>query len=315
MKASLRPDSKIYVAGHRGLVGRATVRALYEQGYRNLILRTHSELNLLDQGAVNLFFQEERPSHVVLAAAKVGGIHANDKFSADFLYENLTIATHAIYAALQSGTEKLLFLGSSCVYPKLAPQPIKEESLLTGPLEFTNEGYAIAKIAGLKLCEKIYHQYGRCFISAMPTNLYGPHDNFHPEYSHVIPGLMRRFHEAKIQDCPTVTLWGAGKAQREFLHVDDLASALVLLLTKYEEPRTINVGTGTDITILKLAELMRDTVGYSGELEFDPSQPDGTPKKLLDVSRIKSLGWTPNIDLADGLQATYQWAIDNKAFL
>ena len=304
----MRASDKIFVAGHRGLVGSAIVRRLQAEGYSNLLLRTRDELDLLDQRAVHRFFAEERPGYVVMAAAKVGGIEANATQQAEFLYENLVLATNVIHAAAESGAEKLLFLGSSCIYPKHASQPIAEDSLLTGPLEPTNEGYAIAKIAGLKLCEKYQEQYGKRFISAMPTNLYGPGDNFHPTESHVIPGMMRRFHEAKRDGASSVTVWGTGTPRREFLHVDDLATACLLLMDVYESPQTINVGTGEDVTIAELAEMMKRVTGFQGSIEYDPSKPDGTPRKVLDVSRIKSLGWSPRVGLEEGLRETYAWA-------
>ncbi len=310
----MNKNTKIYVGGHAGLVGSAIVRELRRQGYENLVYRSLQDLNLLDQAAVNKFFASERPERVILAAAKVGGIHANNTQQADFLYENLLIAANVIKAAADHDTEKLLFLGSSCIYPKLAPQPIPESALLTGPLEPTNEGYAIAKIAGLKLCEMFQRQYGKRFISAMPTNLYGPGDNFHPDHSHVIPGMMRRFHEAKKSGAKEVVVWGSGTPKREFLHVEDLARALVLLLDRYEEPQTINVGSGQEHTIAELAQLMKEAVGYTGEIRFDTSKPDGTPRKIINSSRLHSLGWKPEVNLRDGLKTTYQWAIEHKTF-
>jgi GDP-L-fucose synthase len=306
--------ARIFVAGHRGLVGSAIVRKLKAEGAGEIVTRTRQELDLLSQGAVDHFFQNEKIDQVYMAAAKVGGIVSNSSFPADFLYENLVLATNVLHAAARGGVGKLLFLGSSCIYPRLAPQPIREDSLLTGPLEKTNEWYAIAKIAGLKLCEAVQKQYGRCFISAMPTNLYGPGDNFHPEHSHVIPGMMRRFHEAKASHAPRVTIWGTGTPRREFLHVEDLADALVLLMREYTSPDTINVGTGADLTIRELAELMKDVVGYSGELSFDTGKPDGTPQKVLDVSRIQALGWKARRGLREGLASTYAWAKESKAF-
>lgn len=305
---------KIFVAGHRGLVGSATVRALQAAGYTNILVRTRQELDLANQQAVNSFFEEAKPAHVILAAAKVGGILFNLKYQADFLYENLVTSTNVIHAAFNHGAKKLLFLGSSCIYPKMAPQPINEDALLTGPLEPTNEGYAVAKIAGLKLCEKYHQQYGREFISVMPTNLYGPFDNFHPEHSHVIPGIMRRFHEAKIKNLPAVTIWGTGSPRREFLHVDDLAQAVVLLMNNYSEPSIINVGTGEDITLRELSETVKDVVGFKGDILFDTSKPDGTPRKVLDVSKIRRLGWAPQYSLREGLAMTYSWALENCAF-
>jgi GDP-L-fucose synthase len=310
----MKRDSRIMVAGHRGLVGSALVRKLKAEGYTNLILKPRQELDLFNQVAVDTFFKKEKPEFVFLAAARAGGIGANSAFQADFLYENLMIACNVIHAAAQNDTQKLLFLGSSCIYPKMAPQPIKEESLLTSALEPTNEGYAIAKIAGLKLCEMYRRQYGKNFISAMPTNLYGPGDNFHPEHSHVIPGMMRRFHEAASNGSAEVTVWGTGTPRREFLFVDDLAEALVLLMQKYEDTRTINVGTGEDLTIKELSDLMSDVVGFKGRIKLDPSKPDGTPRKVMDVSRMRSLGWSPRVSLRDGLRLTHEWATKNGKF-
>jgi GDP-L-fucose synthase len=307
-------NSKIFVAGHKGLVGSSLIRALEKVGYTNIITRTRQELDLCDQRSVNDFFSSERPEHVLLAAAKVGGILYNKNYQADFLFENLITATNVIHAAFKYDAKKLLFLGSSCIYPKMAPQPIREESLLSGPLEPTNEGYAIAKIACLKLCEKYHQQYGREFISIMPTNLYGPEDNFHPEHSHVIPGIMRRFHEAKLTEAPTVTIWGTGTPRREFLHVDDLAAALILLMKSYNDPSIINVGTGIDVTLKELAETMKQIVGYQGDIVYDTSKPDGTPRKVLDVSKIKALGWSPAYSLVEGLKMTYEWATVNRKF-
>jgi GDP-L-fucose synthase len=298
----------IFVAGHRGLVGSAVVRKLQSEGHTQILTKQRTDLDLLDQRAVHDFFKTEKPAYAIIAAARVGGIYANSTQPADFLYENLMIAANTIHAAAEHGTEKLLFLGSSCIYPKLAEQPMKESALLTGPLEPTNEAYAIAKIAGLKLCEHYQKQYGKRFISAMPTNLYGPGDNFHPMNSHVIPGMMRRFHEAKRRGDAAVTVWGTGKPRREFLHVDDLAAALYLLMETYEEPETINVGTGEDVTIAELAQTMKDVTGYEGRIAFDTTKPDGTPRKLLDIARIRNLGWSPKVTLRDGLAATYSWA-------
>jgi GDP-L-fucose synthase len=308
----LHPSSRIFVAGHRGMVGSGIVRKLQSEGHTQIVTRTRAELDLLDQRAVHDFFRDHRIDAVFLAAAKVGGIHANNAYPAEFLYENLMIAANVIHAAAESGVGKLLFLGSSCIYPKFAPQPIQENSLLTGALEPTNEGYALAKIAGLKLCEMYRRQYGKNFISAMPTNLYGPQDNFHPENSHVIPGMMRRFHEAKMKDLPEVTLWGTGQPRREFLHVDDLADALYLLMQKYDDLETINLGVGEDQTICELAETMKEVTGYKGRLTWDTSRPDGTPRKVLNVNRIRALGWNPARTLKDGLKSTYRWAIDNQ---
>jgi GDP-L-fucose synthase len=307
-------SSRIYVAGHRGLVGSAIVRVLKKAGYENLVVRTHAEVDLTDQAAVQKLFRSEKIDYVFMAAAKVGGIHANATQQADFLYDNLMIAANITRACADFGVQKLLFLGSSCIYPKLAPQPMPEDALLTGSLEPTNEGYAIAKIAGLKLCEKYHDQYGKRFVSAMPTNLYGPGDNFHPENSHVIPGMMRRFHEAKKRGDPEVTVWGTGTPRREFLHCDDLAEALLMLMEKYEDRQTINVGTGQECTIRELAETMREVVGFQGALRFDSSKPDGTPRKLLDSRRITALGWKPKHTLKEGLQSAYRWALENRAF-
>lgn len=310
----MRPEENIYVAGHRGLVGSAIVRNLQKKGFFNIITKPHAELDLTKQAAVNEFFAKTKVDYCILAAAKVGGILYNSTYQADFLYENMMIAANVIHAAAEHGVKKLLFLGSSCIYPKMAPQPIKEEYLLTGPLEPTNEGYALAKIAGLKLCEKYRQQHGKNFISVMPTNLYGEGDNFHPDNSHVIPGILRRFHDAKVRKLPSVTIWGTGKPRREFLYVDDLAEALTVALDKYEEASTLNVGTGEDVSILELAQIVKKTVGYDGEILTDPSKPDGTPRKVLDVARVKALGWSPSLNLADGLQKTYDWALGAKVF-
>ena len=303
----MQPDSRIYVAGHRGLVGSAIVRALQAQGFGNLILRTHAELDLCDQQGTAAFFAAEKPEYVFLAAARVGGIHANDTYPADFIRDNLLIQNNVIDAAYKHGCKKLLFLGSSCIYPKLCPQPIKEEYLLTGPLEPTNEWYAIAKIAGIKMCQAYRKQYGFDAIAAMPTNLYGPGDNFHPENSHVLPALIRRFHEAKLSGAAVVGIWGTGTPRREFLYADDLADALVFLMQNYSESDHINVGCGEDITILELARLVADVVGYTGSIEADSAKPDGTPRKLLDVSRINALGWKAQTDLRDGVEKAYLW--------
>lgn len=310
---NMNPRSRVFVAGHRGLVGSALVRKLRKEGI-DPIERTRRDLDLLDQAAVHRFFQDEKIEYAFIAAARVGGIYANATQQADFLYENLAIAGNTIHAAFAANTGKLLFLGSSCIYPRMALQPMPEESLLTGPLEPTNEGYAIAKIAGLKLCEMYQRQYGRRFISAMPTNLYGPGDNFDPVQSHVIPGMMRRFYEAKQAHAGQVVVWGTGSPRREFLHVDDLADALYLLMQVYESPQTINVGTGQEVTIRELAEAMKDVVGYDGAIAFDASKPDGTPRKLLDSSRILSLGWRPKYALREGLASTCAWALQNGAF-
>jgi len=313
MNSVMEKNSKIFVAGHRGLVGSAIVRKLRSEGYSNLLLAGRDQVNLLDQAAVNDFFRSQSIDYVMVAAAKVGGIYANSNYQADFLYENIMIAANVIHAAAEFNVKKLLFLGSSCIYPRLAAQPIKEESLLTSPLEPTNEGYALAKIAGLKLCEMYRRQYGKNFISAMPTNLYGPGDNFSPMNSHVIPGMLRRFHEAKKSDAQEVVVWGSGTPKREFLHVDDLADALYLLMNKYEDAMTINIGSAEEYTIRELADLMKSVTGFQGRIEFDSSKPDGTPRKVLDVSRMKALGWNPRYNLKTGLTATYRWVIENNA--
>ncbi len=296
---------KIYIAGHRGMVGGAIKRKLVSLGYQNLLLRTSGELDLRNQQAVNEFFQAERPDYVFLAAAKVGGIHANNTYRAEFLYDNLMIAANVLHAAHENRVSKLMFLGSSCIYPRLAPQPIAESSLLTGPLEATNEPYAIAKIAGIKLCEAYRQQYGSNFISVMPTNLYGIGDNYHPENSHVLPALIRRFHEARETNKPSVTVWGSGTPRREFLYADDLADACVYLMHHYDGAETINVGTGEDLSIRELAETIKTVTHYEGDILFDPSKPDGTPRKLLDVSRLHSLGWKHSMDLESGIHLAY----------
>ena len=298
-------SAKIYVAGHRGLVGSAVVRRLQSEGAGNLVLRTHAELDLTDQAAVDEFFATERPDYVFLCAAKVGGIHANETYPADFLRDNLAIQTNVIHSAWKHSTKKLLFLGSSCIYPKLAPQPMREDALLTGPLEPTNEWYAIAKIAGLKMCQAYRRQYGFDAIMAMPTNLYGSGDNFHPDNSHVVPGLIRRIHEAKVSGAPEVVIWGTGTPLREFLHADDLADALVFLMRNYSDGDMVNVGSGQETSIEELATLIADVVSYHGTLRFDPSKPDGTPRKLLDSSRSQAMGWEPTIPLREGLESTY----------
>ncbi len=308
----MEKTAKIFVAGHRGLVGSAIARALETQGYTEIIKKTRDELNLLDQKAVADFFATEKPDYVFDAAAKVGGILANKEQPAEFIYQNLVIQNNIIHNAYLNGVKKLVFLGSSCIYPKLAPQPIKEEYLLTGPLEPTNDAYAIAKIAGIMMCQSYNKQYGTNFISLMPTNLYGPNDNFDLQSSHVLPALIRKFHEAKLSDAPAVTLWGTGSPMREFLHVDDLADAAVFLMMNYEGSQIVNVGTGEDVTIKELAELVRDTVGYKGELLWDSSKPDGTPRKLLDVSRLHSLGWRHKVHLQDGIKDTYDWYTTNN---
>lgn len=301
----MEKHQKIYIAGHRGMVGSAIVRKLKQEGYSNLVYRSSSELDLRDQKAVFDFFSHEKPEFVFLAAAKVGGILANNTYRADFLYDNLMMEANIIKAAHAFGVEKLLFLGSSCIYPKMCPQPIKEEYLLTGLLEPTNEPYAIAKIAGIKLAETFREQYGCNFISAMPTNLYGPNDNYDLANSHVLPALIRKFHEAKINNNPTVSIWGTGTPKREFLHVDDLAQACYFLMQNYNGDTWINVGTGEDVSIKELAETIKEIVGYSGSLVFDSEKPDGTPRKLMDVSKINQLGWKHSISLKDGIISTY----------
>ena len=303
----MKKNETVYVAGHRGLVGSGLVRRLQSEGFDNLLLRTRSELDLCDQRAVSDFFAVEKPRFVFLAAAKVGGILANDTRPAEFLRENLQIQTNVIEAAWRNGVEKLLFLGSSCIYPKHAPQPMPESCLLTGPLEPTNEWYAIAKIAGLKLCQAYRRQYGFNAIAAMPTNLYGPGDNFNLETSHVLPALIRRFHEAKRLGDASVKVWGTGSPRREFLHVDDLAEALMFLMQNYDQEELINVGWGSDLSILELTQRVKDIVGFQGAIEFDTSKPDGTPRKLLDTTRLSQLGWQPRIALEDGLRSTYEW--------
>lgn len=308
----MKKDSKIYVAGHRGLVGSAIVRSLTENGYTNIITRTRQELDLLDQKAVAAFFATEKPEYVFFAAAKVGGIMANKTYPADFIRENLQIETNVIDAAYTNGVTKLLFLGSSCIYPKFAEQPIKEEYLLTGTLEPTNDAYAIAKIAGIIMCQSYHRQYGSNFISVMPTNLYGPNDNFDLETSHVLPALIRRFHKAKENGAPSVTLWGTGSARREFLFVDDLADACVHLMNTYDSPEIVNIGTGEDVTIKELAETIQAIVGYEGAIEWDTSKPDGTPRKLLDVSKLHSLGWRHTMSLKEGLESTYAWYLAHR---
>lgn len=307
MAELLAADSRIFIAGHRGLVGSAIARKLESNGHRNLLRRTRAELDLRDQGAVERFFAAEKPEYVFLAAAKVGGIMANATYPADFLYENLAIQNNVIHLAWKYGVRKLVFLGSSCIYPKFAPQPISEDSLLTGPLEATNEAYAIAKIAGLKLCAAYRAQYGFPAISLMPTNLYGPGDNFDLEKSHVLPALIRRFHEARMGGAAEVTLWGTGTPRREFLHVDDLAAAACFLMVHYDGAQPLNVGTGQDLTIAELAALVASVVGYQGRIVYDASKPDGTPRKLLDVSCIHALGWQARIPLHEGIASTYKW--------
>ncbi len=302
----MEKSAKVYIAGHRGMVGSGIWRLLEKQGYTNLVGRSSKELDLTNQTAVKAFFEEEKPGYVFLAAAKVGGIVANNTYRAEFLNDNLLIQNNVIHQAYLSGVKKLMFLGSSCIYPKLAPQPLKEEYLLTGTLEPTNEPYAIAKIAGIKMCEAYRDQYGCDFISAMPTNLYGTNDNYHPENSHVIPGLIRKFVEAKSANAPKVEIWGTGTPLREFMHVDDLASACVFLMEHYEGKEHVNVGSGQEVSIKELALLIKSVVGYEGELFFDETKPDGTPRKLLDTTKLQSLGWKSQISLADGMKQTVQ---------
>ena len=307
----MEKNAKIYVAGHKGLVGSAIMRRLTKFDYTNLIYKTRDELDLRDQQAVKEFFEAERPQYIFLAAAKVGGIFANITYPADFIFDNLTIQANVIHTSYVFGVKKLLFLGSSCIYPRLAPQPIKEEYLLTGLLESTNEPYAVAKIAGLKMCQSYRSQYGTNFISAMPTNLYGPNDNFDPENAHVVPALIKKFHEAKVNIRPYVEVWGTGAPRREFLYVDDLADALIFLMDHYNEAMPINIGMGEDITVRDLAFLIKDVVGYEGEVRFDPSKPDGVPRKLLEVKKIRTLGWKPEVDLRKGIILTYKWFCEN----
>jgi len=306
-------SEKIFVAGHHGMVGSALVRRLKSEGFSNLLVRDRSKLDLRDDSAVAKFFAEEKPSVVILAAAKVGGIKANNDFPVEFLLENLRIQNNVIQAAYENGARKLLFLGSSCIYPKFAPQPIPETALLSGPLEPTNEAYVIAKIAGIKLCQAYAREYDANFISVMPTNLYGPNDNFDLETSHVLAALLRKAHEAKTRKDRKLTVWGSGKPRREFLHVDDLASACLLLLEKYDSSEIINVGCGEDISIRELAELICEVVGFDGDLAWDVTKPDGTPRKLLDVSKLRALGWKPSIPLRDGIARTYEWFLANCA--
>jgi len=303
----MEKTSKIYVAGHRGMVGSAIIRKLEQEGFNNILKRSSSELDLRSQEAVNEFFAQEKPDYVFLAAAKVGGIVANNTYRAEFLYDNLMIESNIIHAAYIQKVKKLLFLGSSCIYPKLAQQPLKEEYLLTGLLEHTNEGYAIAKIAGIKLCEAYRDQYGCNFISAMPTNLYGQGDNYHPQNAHVIPSLIRRFHEAKLNDAPVVTIWGSGSPLREFMYTDDLADACFFLMEHYNDKLFVNIGTGEDLTIKDLASQIKEVTGYKGELAFDTSKPDGTPRKLMDSGRLHAMGWKHKTSLAEGLRKAYQF--------
>lgn len=304
-------NAKIYVAGHRGMVGSAIIRELTRLGYTNIITRTHKELDLIDQVAVDQFFEQEKPEYVFLAAAKVGGIMANSQALADFMYDNMMLEMNVIHSAYKHGVKKLEFLGSSCIYPKMAPQPLKESYLLTSELEPTNEAYALAKISGLKYCEYLNRQYGTDYISCMPTNLYGPNDNYHPQHSHVLPALIRRFHEAKENGLTEVTCWGTGTPLREFLYVDDLAKACVFLMNNYSGNETVNVGTGKELTIKELTELVAKVVGYIGEIKWDSSKPDGTPRKLLDVSKLEGLGWKYSVELEEGIGLAYQDFLNN----
>ena len=307
----MKKDAKIYVAGHRGMVGSAICRELERQGYTNIITRTHARLDLCRQDAVDAFFAEEKPEYVFLAAAKVGGIQANSEAPADFMYQNMMLEMNVIYSAWRTGCRKLEFLGSSCIYPRMAPQPMKEDCLLTSPLEETNEAYALAKIAGLKYCAYLNKQYGTDYISVMPTNLYGPNDNYHPEHSHVLPALIRRFHEAKEAGAPSVTCWGDGSPLREFLYVDDLANLCVYLMNHYSGDETVNAGSGKEISIRELAELVARVVDYRGETLWDTSKPNGTPRKLLDVSKAAALGWRYEMELEDGIRLAYQDFLNN----
>ena len=312
----MKKNDKIYIAGHRGMAGSAIHRNLKSRGYTNIITRTRSELDLTNQQAVNNFFETQRPEYVFLAAAKVGGILANSTYPAEFIYENLMIEANVIHAAYTTGVKKLLFLGSSCIYPRLARQPLKEEYLLTGELEITNEAYAVAKIAGIRMCKHYNQQYATNFISVMPTNLYGPNDNYDLETSHVMAALMRKFHEAKLNRAPQVVVWGTGAPRREFLHVDDMADACVYLMENFNAPdigEFVNIGLGEDVTIRELAELIGDIVGYNGEIVYDTTKPDGTPQKLLDVSKLRKLGWDARISLRDGIKQAYEWYTSKKA--
>lgn len=307
----MEKSSRIYVAGHRGMVGSAICRALENAGYCNIVTRTHKELDLTRQDAVEDFFRTERPDYVFLAAAKVGGIVANSEALADFMYDNMILEMNVIHSAWRNGCRKLLFLGSSCIYPRMAPQPMKESCLLTGELEKTNEAYALAKISGLKYCEFLNRQYGTDYISVMPTNLYGPNDNYHPTHSHVLPALIRRFHEAKVDNAPYVTCWGTGSPLREFLYVDDLADACLFLMNGYSGDETVNVGTGKELTIRELTEKVASIIGYEGDVRWDATKPDGTPRKLLDVSKLERLGWHYRTELDDGIRLTYEDFLNN----
>jgi GDP-L-fucose synthase len=308
----MKADARIFIAGHRGLVGSALVRALKRRGFENLVSRTHAELDLEDGSAVRRFFAEEKPDYVIVAAARVGGIYANETYPADFIRSNILIQTNVIDSAYRAGVQRLQFLGSSCIYPKMSPQPIKEEYLLTGALEPTNEAYAIAKIAGVEMCRAYNRQYGTRFLSVQPTNIYGPGDNFDLKTSHVLPALVRKFHEAKVAGAPSVIVWGSGTPRREFLHVDDLAEACVFLMNRDDAPELLNVGAGKDIAITELAELVRDVTGYEGKIEYDRSKPDGTQRKLLDVSRMTALGWSPRISLRDGIASFYASYVETQ---
>lgn len=307
----MEKDAKIYVAGHRGMVGSAIVRALEKEGYHNIVTRTHQELDLCRQDAVEAFFEAEKPDYVFLAAAKVGGIVANSEALADFMYENMILEMNVIHSAWKNHCKKLLFLGSSCIYPRMAPQPMPESCLLTSELEKTNEAYALAKISGLKYCEFLNRQYGTDYISAMPTNLYGPNDNYHPTHSHVLPALIRRFHEAKVQGLSEVHCWGTGTPLREFLYVDDLADACVFLMNNYSGDETVNVGTGKELSIRELTELAAKVIGYEGKISWDPTKPDGTPRKLLDVSKLEKLGWKYSTELEEGIRLAYEDFLSN----
>jgi len=309
----MNKQDKIYIAGHRGMAGSAIVRKLTEEGYQNLLMRTSAELDLRNQQKTLEFLEKEKPDYVFLAAAKVGGIVANNTYRAEFIYDNICIQNNVIHGAYLAQTKKLLFLGSSCIYPRMAPQPIKEEYLLTGPLEYTNEPYAIAKIAGIKMCDAYRDQYGCNFISVMPTNLYGPNDNYDLKTSHVIAALLRKIHEAKVNNQSSVTLWGTGEPRREFLHVDDLADASVFLMKNYNEQGLVNVGTGKDLTINELAAVIKNVVGYTGKIEHDTSKPDGTPRKLLDISKLSALGWIAKINLEDGLRKVYKQYVQSAS--
>ncbi len=308
----MEKNARIYLAGHRGLVGSALLRALQRKGHTDILTRTHAELDLRRQADVERFFEKERPEYVLLAAAHVGGIYANASYPADFICNNLQIQTNVIESARQYGVKKLLFLGSSCIYPKFAPQPMPESCLLSGPLEPTNDSYAIAKIAGIKMCQAYHRQYGFSAVSVMPTNLYGPQDNFHPENSHVLPALLRRFHEARLAQAPEVRIWGTGAALREFLHVDDMADACLYLMETYDDDEIVNIGSGEEISIADLARLIANIVGYQGKIIQDTSKPDGTPRKLLDLTKLHALGWKARISLEEGIRDTYRWYLDHE---